>query len=284
MAEDPDFAILCAVQEAPLDGPAVWARRTGIDATTLRRRLRRLEDNGVLRGFAATPAAAAYGRTPTTMAFQTPHPPSMEQILAIEDVAWAATSYDDRTWVNVYEGSDRAPELEALLGPSVTRYVAAGEPEPTVLGRLEMRVLRALIQAPRAGIQQLTEMTGLSAKTVRNHRAALIARRLVRVDPLLRPPRAAGRMYYHVTLRHDGNLTGQALAAVPEAFVISQYNEGRDLYMFCAAAGLQEQAERVEALRRMPGVTDATVVVTREYGLATTRLLRWCDEAIAVWG
>ncbi len=283
VAGDPDFEILCAIQEAPLDGPAVWARRAGVDATTLRRRVRRLEQHGVLRGFAATPAAAAFGRTPTTLEFHTAQPPDMDAILAVEDVAWAASTYDQRTWVNIYEGEDRTQELEELLGPSTTTYTTA-EPAPTVLGRIELKVLRALILEPRAGIQRLTEMTGLSSKTVRNHRASLISRRLVRIDPLLRPPRTAGRMYYHVTVHLDGSVRPQVVqAATPDAIVISHYNDGQDLYMFCAAAGLQEQAERVEALRHAPGVTDVTVVVTREYGLATQRLTRWCDEAIAAW-
>lgn len=285
MAGEADFAILSAIQAAPLDGPATWARRTGVDQSTLRRRVKALEDAGVLRGFVATPTAAAFGRTQVPHQFATHDAPDMNAIMAVEDVAWAASTLDGRTFVNTYEdGASRRPELEAILGPNVSTFEATTEPPPAVLGRIDIKVIRALLMEPRASIARLTELTGLSTKTVRNHRADLIAKHLVRVDPLLRPPTKPGRLFYHMSFHADPPARLETVAkAVPDAIIISLFREPPAAYLFCTAPGIQEQAEHQKAVENMPGVSGVTLLINRDFAIATGRLLRWCDDAIAAW-
>lgn len=284
---DPDFAILCAVQAAPLDGPATWARRVGMDASTLRRRLKRLQHIGALRGWTAMPAAEVFGRRYTPHQFLLPDGCDMDAILAVPDVAWAARTLEGNTYVITYEAiTSRRPQLEALLGPNLDTFEHADRPEhkEAVVGRIELRVLRELIIDPRASIQELAERTGLGNKTVRSHRAALVAKKLVAIDPLLRTPTVPGRLFYNLAVEvDDANHRRSVADAIPDAVTINLFDRPPVAYMFATAPGLVEQGKQIAAVKAMPHVTDCRLLVNQEYGVATTRLVRWCDEAIAKW-
>ncbi len=283
---DPDFAILCAVQEAPLDGPAAWARRTGIDPSTLRRRLERLQETGALRGFTAIPAAEVFGRTYTPHRFQLPDGCDMDAILDVPDVAWAARALGGHTHVITYEhGVSRRAQLEKLLGPHHGDFRHADAPGPhATIGRIGLRVLRELLLDPRASIQDLAERTGLGKKTVRSHRANLIAKRLVKIDALLRTPDVPGRLFYNLAIEVDKLGHRRTVAdAVPDAVIINLFDEPPVAYMFATAAGLLEQARHVDAIRSLPHVKKVRLMVNEDFRVAVPRLVRWCNEAIEAW-
>ncbi|MGB0652071.1 MAG: winged helix-turn-helix transcriptional regulator [Thermoplasmatota archaeon] len=285
---DPDFALLCAIRERPLDGPAVWARLSGMDASAARRRIAKLEATGALRGFSAIPDAAVFDRTYTPHQFDAPDGCDEDAILAVPDVAWFARTLQGNLYVITYEdGTPRRAELEALLGPNIGTFAHADQAQrdpSAILGRISLKVLRELILDPRATIQQLTERTGLGAKTVRNHRAELLAKRHVTIDPLLRTPNVPGRLFYNLAVEVDDNQHRQAVAdAVPDAVLVNHFDEPPVAYMFATAAGLIEQGQHLQAIGRIPHVADVRLIVNQEYGVATERLVGWCDEAIAAW-
>lgn len=282
---DPDFAVLCAIRDAPLDGPAVWARRTGIDSSGLRRRIKRLEESGALRGFTAIPAAACFGRRYRNHQFYAPNGCDMDALLAVPDVAWAARTADGNLFVISYEAdTDRRPELEAMLGTNIGAFVHSDAPKPAVLGRIELKVLRELIIAPRASVQQLVERTGLSSKTVRAYRAKLVADGLVTIDPVLRTPHAPGRLYYNLAVEVDDKAHRKSVAGVvADAVVVNYFDTPPVAYMFATAAGLLEQSDRIRAICKIPHVVAVRLVVNDEYGVAVDRLVGWCNDAIDIW-
>lgn len=282
---DPDFALLCAIREHPLDGPAVWARVAGMDASAARRRIQRLETTGVLQGFSAIPDATVFGRTYTDHHFDAPDGVDPAAVLEVPDVAWFARTLGGNLYVITYEdGTPRRPELEARFGPNIGTFDHADRAQPTILGRIDLKVLRELILDPRATITQLCERTGLSAKTVRNHRAELIAKRHVTVDPLLRTPNVPGRLFYNLAVEVDDIAHRQRVAdAVPDAVLVNHFDEPPVAYMFATAAGLIEQGAHIRAIGQIPHVVDVRLVVNQEYGVAVERLVGWCDDAIAAW-
>lgn len=284
---DPDFALLCAVREAPLDGPAVWARRAHLDQSSARRRLKRLQTSGALQGFTAIPAAACFGRTYRDHQFHAPDGCDVDAILAVPDVAWMARTLDGNLYVITYESdTDRRPELEALLGPNVGAFRHADTPTPDVLGRMELRILRELVLDPRATIQELSTRSGLSAKTVRRHRSELLARHLITIDPILRTPNVPGRLFYNMAVEVTDVAHRNAVAnkvAAGDAVLINHFDTPPVAYMFATAAGLVEQAEFVRAIRALPHVADVRLLVNQEYAVAVERLVAWCDDAIAAW-
>ncbi len=283
---DLDFAVLCAVRGAPLDGPAAWARQAGLDESSVRRRLKRLEAQGVLQGFTAIPAAACLGRVYRNHRFRA-DACDVDAILAVPDVAWMARTLQGVLGVITYErGTDRRPELEALLGPHIGSYHHAGAPVDATLGRIELRVMRELIKDPRASIQTLAGRTGLGPRTVRRHRAALIDRRQIAIDPVLRTPRIPGRLFYSLMIEVTDTRYLAAVAARAgegDAVLINHFDDPPLAYMFASSAGLVEQDELVRSIRAIPHVVDVTVVITREYAVAADRLVGWCDEAIGMW-
>lgn len=288
---DPDFALLCALREAPLDGPAVWARRAGMDASSARRRIKRLTEAGALRGFTSIPAAQCFGRVYRDHQFAAPDGVDEAAVLAVPDVAWFARSLDGNLYVITYEAEvDRRPELEALLGPNIGTFQHADSPSPTVLGRIELRVLREMILDPRASIAELVERTGLSSKTVCRHRAELVAKRLITVDPVLRTPTVPGRLFHHFAVEVDGlahrqSVADRVAAGVEggDAVLINHFDEPPVAYMFASSAGQVEQQQHMRNIAALPHVTDVRLLINQEYAVAVERMVDWCDEAIRAW-
>src|SRR2546428_3343299 len=109
------------------------------------------------------------------------------EALAVADVAWVAWKLDGRLSVQTWP-RDRARtvrELTALLGPKPSGQALAERREPRPASSLECRVIDALIDDPRRPLQELTEATGLSPKTVRKHLERLLREELLLITPRL---------------------------------------------------------------------------------------------------
>jgi DNA-binding Lrp family transcriptional regulator len=282
---DPDFALLCAVRDKPLDGPASWARQANLDQSSARRRLKKLQANGALQGFSAIPDAKVFGRAYTPHQFDAPDGCDEKAILEVPDVAWYARTLDGNLYVVTYEdGVSRRQELEELLGPNVGTFDHAESADAVVLGRIEFKVMRELLLDPRATIAELCTRTALSTKTVRAHRAALVANQLVAIDPLLRTPTTPGRLFYNLSVRVDSLAARQPVAKeIENAVLVNYFDEPPACYMFATAGDLVAQGNHLQAIRAVPRVTDVRVIVNQEFGVATKRLVGWCDAAIAAW-
>lgn len=268
------------MQRAPLDGPAAWARAAGEDVSSVRRRIKRLQETGVLQGFSAIPQPEVFGRIYAPYTFQTDAPPNMDDVLAVPDVAWAVSVLDGRTFVVAFE-KDRSCKaaLEGIMGPATDAFDHKGRPGTATLGRIDFKILRELIIDPRATVSQLCERTGLSAKTVRAHRAEMIARKEVKVDPIIRPPTTPGRLYYNLSAHGDAppHIEGD------NCIVLEQFTSPPATYLLATAANLQEQMEFLRELERREDISDVNVMMTHAFGMATQRLVHWCEEKIEEW-
>lgn len=277
---DPDFAVLCAIQRAPLDGPAAWARAANQDVSTVRRRIKRLEDTGVLQGFSAIPPPAVFDRTYAPYTFQSDEPTNLDAVLAVQDVAWAVNVLDGRTFVVAYEKETRRlVELEAILGPAMDAFEHTGRPKQATLGRIDFKILRELIIDPRATVSQLCERTGLSTKTARAHRAAMISRGEVKIDPIIRPPNTPGRLYYNLSIHGPKAPKVES----PLAITLETFESPPATYLLATAKNLQEQMTFLRELELRPDVTEVNVMMTHAFSMAPARLVGWCNEKLEEW-
>ncbi|MGB1696834.1 MAG: winged helix-turn-helix transcriptional regulator [Thermoplasmatota archaeon] len=277
---DPDFAVLCAIQRAPLDGPAAWARAAKQDVSSVRRRIKRLEETGVLQGFSAIPPPAVFGRTYAPYTFQSDEPPNLDAVLAVPDVAWAVSVLDGRTFVIAYEaGTHRQDELETILGPATDAFEHAGRPQAATLGRMDFKILRELIIDPRATVSNLCERTGLSAKTVRAHRAAMVARGEVKIDPIIRPPNTPGRLYYNLSVHGPKAPKVES----PLAITLETFESPPATYLLATAKNLQEQMTFLRELELREDVSNVNVMMTHRFAMASARLVGWCNEKLEEW-
>ena len=277
-----DLRLIHAIQGNPLDGPSKWARSSGLDLGFVRRKYKQLQDTCVLRGFSAIPAATVFGRKDEVYAFK--GQAAIDDILAIDNVAWVARVSGRRTLVHVFE-TKRASSgaLEALLGPADPEFVATNAPATPALGRIELKILRALLRDPRMRLQDLCLETGLTMKTVRKHRQALMDSGALVVEPIIRPPTQPGPLFYHFGIRFAAKKDASALRKDPNLLVLHESLRPPAAYVLGTAEGLEAQAAQQQRLAAMDGVVRVRLIYTESFAIARSRLQAWIDEEIAKW-
>lgn len=274
MRDEDDFAILAAIHDEPLGGPASWARAANVGDTHCRRRVKHLEASGVLRGFSGIPSHSAFGRTHYTYGFRGDIPGALE----LPDVAWIGSVLHGPNFLHAYAKDD--PGLADRFDGAMERFESVTPPEEMHLGRMDLKVLRAMIEDPRKSIAALCKETGLSNKTVMARRDHLIASGAIRVEPILRPPLQAGRLFFHMGVVLEEPMKIQA----PNVMTLNHTVSPARAYLFCTASSLPEQMALVAEIGDMDGVLEAKMLMGDGFEMATRRLQGWCDVEIEKWG
>src|SRR6058998_207657 len=164
-----DFRLLAAIGEDARQSLQALGRRVSLSAPAVRERLHRLETRGILQGYWVSIDPEVFGRRDLLVSFNGEW--SREdavEILEAMDVAWVAWKLDGGVTVQLwpYDVTRALTAVAEFVGHEpkwhgVTRTEWTGE-----LSRLDWRVLDALIDDPRAPVEQLAVATGLSPKTV----------------------------------------------------------------------------------------------------------------------
>ncbi|MGB0653391.1 MAG: winged helix-turn-helix transcriptional regulator [Thermoplasmatota archaeon] len=281
-----DFRLLGQLVQEPFATQEALAREVGLSAGAVRRRLRLLGEEGVLRGWSALPAAGLFGRQAVGAAWHRTLDPDL--LLAVPDTLWAADSVDGRAGAMGYTRDPDAwlaDVTAAAGGEAPWQEVHLPTAQLPAMGPLEWRVLAAMVTHPRATIRDLSAASGLAPRTVRARHDALLASGSVKVEPLLRPSRT-GALAYHLYIEGppDAQARAAALVAAADAtehLVIDRYETG--LYLFVLSPSLGDQGALVARLRDLAGVADVQVVLNRDYRLHHERLLGWIDEQLTTW-
>ncbi len=274
-----DFQILGALSREPLRSKESIARQVHLSSGAVRKRLARLEADGVLQGWQATPCADLFGRQGIGLAFEASF--DLNQLVCLPDVVYAADSVDGLCGILAYT---RNPDqwqgmVESHVGQGATHVApipARPIPQP---GPLEWKVLRALLEDPVSSAAALGRRAGLGSKTAGRVRLQLL-QGSVDIQPLLRPSRS-GSTAFHVYLEGRPVALAQSRQVLDEVISVATYGTGE--YLFCRAPSLQQQAARLAAARRIEGITRADVVLNRDFIFATPRVRGWIDDSLAQW-
>src|SRR5439155_20612132 len=147
-------------------------------------------------------------------------------------------------------------ELTARLGTKPSGQALAERREPRPVSSLEWRIVDALIDDPRRPLQELTEATGLSPKTVRKHLERLLREELLFMTPRLGSLGDSGELVY----------TAAAFGAVPMAdlrrvlgdvFVINELQEPPSRFLLCRGIDFGELPTRTASRAKPPGILPA---------------------------
>lgn len=280
--DETDFRIIGHLFERPLDGPEAVARSVGLTRNAVARRLRLLQEGPMRLGFWALPHHTLLGRASTVNLHAPPSPPDGRAILASDDVLAYDVNHDGLCAVTTWSRPDagRAPSdaLDRMLGAAVARYTdATPGPAAPHLSRLEWKVVAAWTVQPRASAAALSRASGLAPRTCERARQRLLASRAVRAGITLREDHAEGLPVFRVFVQ--GHPDAAALRRVlGESFVSDVVREGAVHFARAPTAGAMMVT--VDALRRLPGVTDVKLILSREFALAGDRLAGWIRERV----
>ncbi|MGB0652067.1 MAG: winged helix-turn-helix transcriptional regulator [Thermoplasmatota archaeon] len=275
-----DFRLLDALRREPLATHARLAQVIERSPSSVRRRLAALQDAGVLTGFVALPAPSLLGVEGVAATWATSAPTA--GLLALPGTIMAGNSIRGGTLAGAYTPSADAwvEAASAIVGAPPTTRSDLDQYEGPVPGPLDLRVTRAMVEAPRGSAEELAERCGLSAKTVRKRRAALLEAGAVKVIPLVRTG-ATDDLLYHLHVTCEPEQRAAVLALLGEEFSASQ-DDDPILCAFVRPPSLAAQARTIAGIEAL-GVEKVEVIHEDEWEIQREALLAAVDAALAGW-
>jgi Lrp/AsnC family leucine-responsive transcriptional regulator len=265
-----DFSILAVLLRDPRAAYAAVGEQVGLSGNSVKARLRRLEEDGVLQGFVAVPAPGVLGLRDGLLTFtgvedavereeellkglaELPGVRSVD--VALDQSVHARVLFrDESDWDRI----ERA--AISLVGkPPALRVRDGAAPARVELAPADRRVALAILADGRLGLKDLSAASGLSFKTARKRLDALLARGLVHVEPVLSPAEARGAVLAsaHVVLQPDAPLS-LVQRNLPESVTLTGRPDGRLHVAHALKASLREARAGMAALAAVPGVERA---------------------------
>lgn len=280
-----DVQLLAALARDPRAAYADLGARVGLSANAVKARVRRMRDEGVLQGFAASPAPEVLGMGEGLLVFTEvadladreedilrtlPDAPGVRFVDVSVDgtvLVWAYAR-DAADWERV----ERA--AVSVLGKPPAHAAFRPCAAPVEAAPADWRLLRALLPDARASLGDLARRSGLSVRTVQRRLAALLGSGRVRMEPIVSPSEASGLVLFtlHAQLR-PGATAADVLRVLPGA--IAQPTAS-GVTFHAARPTLREAQGDHRAVRRCPAVERVT------FAIATRRRAdAWLEDAIA---
>ena len=185
--------------------------------------------------------------------------------LAVEDVAFVAWKLDGALSVQTWPIDQNRPlkELTSTLGTTPTAQTLTEPEEKPRLSAADWRIMDALVEDPTMPLEQLTEKTGLSPKTIRKHLQSLLQNEIIFIMPRLGSLADSGDLVYHLSV--TGKIGFNELRRVlGEAFLISSTHQPPMKYLLCRANDLSDVTIRTQAAKKLPGVASVELTLNRE--------------------
>lgn len=265
-----DFAILATLHQDPRAAYAAVGERVGLSGNSVKARLRRLEEEGVLQGWVGVPAPAVLGLREGLLTFTSVEDAAeredelLKGLAELPGVRSADVALDQSVHARVLfrdEGDWERIERAAisLVGkPPAHRFEEPPAAATVELAASDRRIAQALLEDGRLGLKELTAATGLSFKTARRRLDALLANGHVRVEPALSPAEAHGAVLAsaHLVLEPDVPVS-LVQRHLPAGVLLSGRPEGRLHLAHALKPSLKEARAETARLAQVPGVERA---------------------------
>ncbi len=286
-----DFRIVLELHRHPFASYEALGRSVRLTGTAVKSRFERMHARGVVQGFHVAVAAPAFRRYRRIHAFAASgEGPPLDDIVAADPVVFVWRGPPGMFMVTTYDsepGAEPPGGLIRLFGGPPLASVSPDDPGrlsrvDAVLSLLDWRVVDALVDSPRASLQALGATTGLTAKTVRNHRDRLLARGLLEVSPILDTSREPGLVVYsgYVGVERPEDLRK---IRVPGMGHIWTHHDPPAMAILGHVSSYGEVLEVERQLRSVPGAAQVVVTVARGGAVAVPRLKAWIRAERERW-
>ncbi len=261
------------------------AESTSLSAPAVRERLQRLESRGIINGYWLRIDPAIFNRDDLLIIFQAQLTrEDAEKALDAPDVVWVAWKVDGGLTVQVWPKNreEVVRDLINTLGLSPSRQTFTRSLKQYPLSLADWRIMDALIDDPRAQLENLCRSTGLSPKTVRKH-----LERLVKAGPIQAIPKPgamadSGDVVY--TLAVFGHCSVSELRTVlPDVILLNQEQQPPVKYLLCRSSDLADVTSRIGQVSKLRNVESVFVTLNREFLVATKFVHGLVQEQIDVW-
>jgi len=293
VVDEKDFQILSHLARDPFVSNERLGRDLGLSGNSVKRRIENLVKEGVLPSTWLLPISQVFQRHSRIFVYKDVTRPeeAIQAALQTDPVVWAGVDLDRSFHVHAYAESPDAAAPEALvkvLGEpafAVSPPFSHASPTEATLSSLDLRVLLGLIRQPRASLQEIATLTGLSPKTVRRHRDAMFANGLFLLFPVIHVAQSRGLVLYNAFV-HGPKVPSNAqgiLSALRRCRLVTTRTNPPGVWLICWAESMAEVSEVEGRLRSVPGVERAGVVMRLRVDFAVDRVEGWIRDDLAKW-
>jgi DNA-binding Lrp family transcriptional regulator len=286
-----DFQILVELGRGPFASFDAIGRKVGLSGPAVKLRLKRLERHRVLLGLQVLPAPQVFGRRWHVFAYLGVNAKlDLVDLLKVENVVSVWRGGHGELMVNTFDPSPTVtapPGISRFIKQAPAQVVSLDPPathpsQNDLLSPLDWRVMEAIIRSPRSSCAELSKASGLSPRTVRKRRDALLAKQWITVLPNMDTSREPGLIVYggYVGVANRGVLER---IEVPGLLVFRRLYEPPAAWFLGHAETLADLQTAEEALRSIPGVLRVDLGPARPGVYATKRLLGWVRAEVHRW-
>lgn len=281
--DEQDFAILATLSRAPRISYDGLGARVGLSANAVKARVHKMEQEGVLQGFAALPRPSLLSLREGMIQFSgvddldAREEEILRGLAEVPGVRFTDTSADHSVWVWVLYRDDADLErIEraaiSLIGKPPAREVKSDPvPADRALAPADWKVLRALQSDARAPVKALVARAGLSYKPLKRRLDALVRSGDVHLAPIVSPADASGTLLFRIVAFLA---EGTKLPAIPDAILTLEAPGVASV--LAQRATLRDARALLREVAAMPGVERTHLQI------ATRRMsLGWLDDALA---
>ncbi len=281
----------------PLDAlqPARIARLTGASVNTVKDRIARMTERGIIAGYHAVPNLQHLGLRGEAYHIRFPSDAAkdaaMPRILALEGLLEFHDFLGRGACADFALQDDAQTQATlALLGQSSGDhqprrfYYREMPPVARALTPLDWRILQALRADPRALPAALAPAVGVSARTVKRHLAQMASEGSVFLVPIVDPSKADGLFIFELLVYLRDGSGPRPMAALRAAFhdehVYAYVPASVELGQFDMLLFARTSAE-VEVLRRRAEAVEGVLRAEAWLFRAFLGFPKWLDGAIA---
>ncbi len=280
-----DFQLLAALYRDSRQSFRSLAESTFLSAPAVRERLQRLESRGIINGYWLRIDPAIFNRDDLLVIFQAQLTrEDAEKALQTPGIAWVAWKIDGGLTVQVWpkNSEEVVRDLTNTLRVSPSRQTFTRSLKQYPLSLADWRIIDSLIDDPRAQLENLCKLTGLSPKTVRKH-----LERLVKPGPIQAIPKPgamadSGDVVY--TLAVFGSCAMSELRTVlPDLILLNQEQQPPVKYLLSRGSDLADVTSKIGQVSKLRSVESVFVTLNREFLVATKFVHALVREQIEAW-
>lgn len=265
-------------------------KAVGLSGNAVKARVHKMEEEGVLRGFLATPDPMLFGYRTAVMVWShvdeldTREQEILEGIRELGAVRWVDVTLDGSlVLVALYKDASEYDRLEragaSLLGKGPTFSVTCTEQATSLkeLTLLDWKIVRALRRDGRKTLKDVVDETGASFKTVKKRMEKLLESEALWIMPNVSTSEATGLVLFDLFVwLDDPKRRQEVLALLPKdavAFPIETPKAGLGIHLH--RENLRAAQADFRKVKSAPGVERAVHVIATRHTFD-----QWLDARI----
>lgn len=285
-----DFEVLATLFRAPRTSYEALGEAVGLTANAVKARMRRLLNDGVLQGFATTPAPELLGLREGLLVFsgvddlEEREEDILRNLPDVSGVRFVEVTHDHGVvlWVQHRDDADWERIERAAISivgkPPAWDLRLPERPAERALTPTDWRLVRALMADGRIPLKELVRRSGVSTKTAKRRLENLLGSGAVRIEPVVSASEAGGAVLFSLVVHlHEGADARGLLTLLPPTTILSSREGSRLVVLHVLRRTLREAQADHRAVKLSPLVERVV------FGIATRRRAdAWLEEAAAL--